>query len=400
MPEQTEPAEPSGEDATASAAPEQERPADSADEGASPPPKAKGRAGTKGRGVAFFALLVAAIAVAGVGYQHWLGTLRDARVDDLDSALRQTREMAGVAQGLGRQNERLAAQLAGVEEEQARQRQALGEARSALAEAIASARDRAPADARQWRLAEVEYLLRITGHRLVMERDAATARALLMLADDILAELDDFAFHEVRALLAEDVAALAAYRGADVQGVSLRLEAMRGSLNDLPLRLPEYADAPEGGAEPDEETSAGLSAWDALVARIGGLVRFRRHDPGTLRPLLPPTQADYLEQHLRLAVDRAQLAALRRTQAVFDSSLATMAEWLDAYLDPNHDLVRHLGVEIAALREVELTKRLPDVSRPLRRFMELRRDVPQPARGADKPAESQALPDATAPAES
>ena len=358
----------------------------------SPPPAPK----AKGRAVALFALLVAGIAVAGVGYEYWRGVLRDTRVDTVAGSVRKTRETAGQALRLGRET---AAQLDSMALEQARHRQALDEARGALAEAVANTRHRAPPDARLWRLAEAEYLLRIAGHRLAMERDASAARALLMRADETLAELGDFAFHEVRALLAEDIAALAVYRGADVQGVFLRLEAMRESLGDLPLRLPEYVAAPPKASHQPDEEEAAASLWDALVARLGELVRFRRHDPRGMRPLLPPTQADYLEQHLRLSVDRAQLAALRREQALFDASLATMAEWLDAHLDPDNHSVRHLRAEIAALREAQLAAPLVDVSRPLRRFMELRRDFPQPDGEADNRPESQASTKAKAPAD-
>lgn len=331
------------------------------------------------RSVAWLVLLVAGVAVLSLGYYAWRGV--DAELEAAQAELAGLREMGRRVEGqgdeLGEEMARLGDRLDVVE---ANDRQLSASLRG-LRGAVADAATARPASAAQWRVAEAEYLLRVANHRLLMERDAAATRRLLGLADDILAELDDLAFHEVRALLAEDMAALAAYQGADVQGVFLRLEALRSALPDLPLRLPEFAASAVQSPPADEHAapsagpasaSAPASMWDALVARLGALVRFRRQDVPAPRPLLPPSQAGYLEQHLLLSIDRAQLGALRREQAVFDASLGKLAEWVEAYLAPNHGAVRRFDAEIAALRQVALAADPPDLSRPLRRLIALR----------------------------
>ena len=134
-------------------------------------------------------------------------------------------------------------------------------ARAALAQALAAA-DGPPAPA-EWKLAEVEYLLRVANSRLAMERDVEGAGNLLAGADAILAELGDFAYHEVRGLLAEERLALGGYRGADTQGAYLRLEAMKALLDSLPLRLPAYIgrgdDAVPASDEAGSEAAEGSS---------------------------------------------------------------------------------------------------------------------------------------------
>lgn len=326
------------------------------------PPRVK-----SGRALAALALLLALIAGGGAGYVYWRGLEHADRVADLQRRVAQA--------GRARQDEigRLRTELDRLRDELERQSVAARDARRELAQALAS-RDRPPS-VRDWRLAEAEYLLRVAGARLLMERDVAGAREMVALADAAIAEFDDLLFHEVRALLAERLAALANYRGADVQGVFLRLEAARRGLDSLPLRPPQHVGgAAPAGKEPGSD-DVERSWWAALLARLKGVVRIRRHDAEGLRPLLPPEQADYLEQHLRLVIDRAQLAALRRQQAVFETVLTTADEWLRTYFNPQDEAVRRLLDEFAELRTSQLMPPPPDLSEPLRRLRALRRQL-------------------------
>ena len=113
------------------------------------------------------------------------------------------------------------------------------------------------------------------------------------------------------------------------------------------------------------------------LARLASLVRIRRHDlpagaSGSVRPLLAPEEARYLEQHLRLSIERAQLALLRGNQVIFSSNLDAARESLNAYLDPAHAATAELLRSIDELSALDLEAPLPDISRSLRRLQELR----------------------------
>ena len=350
-----------------------------AGEAASP---AKPRARRRGRGLAYLALFVALAAGAGyIYYLYWLHQDREARVAALADELTEAGRTSPQWDDLSAKTDELRAEVAQLRQALQRQQQVLEETRTALAKATAEARGQQVPGPRAWRIAELEHLLRGANQRMLMDRDVRGARQLLRAAEDLLAELDDFALHEVRALVAEDVAALGRYRGVDVQGVFLRLEALRGAIGSLPVRLPQLSDTREGqapaanAADVPEDAAEG-SFLDALLGRLEGLVRFRRHEGEAVRPLLPPEQVEYLEQHLLLAVDRAQLAVLRRDQAVFDATLAAADEWLEAYLDPASETVRRVRAELDSLRQVELATPPPDLSRPLARLRQLRDQRP------------------------
>jgi uroporphyrin-3 C-methyltransferase len=241
--------------------------------------------------------------------------------------------------------------LARFAEDQRLEREASAER---LLEAVNQLASQAPPSRREWKVAEVAYLLRIANHRLLMERDVEGAEQLLVAADAILTELDDFSLYQVRAELADEILALRGVESNDVQGLFLRLEAVKTELKGPSLRLPRL-----GTSQPEPQPAdAGL--WASLVHELGGYLRFRRFDGDSVKPLLAPEEAVYLELNLRLMLERAQLAALRREQIVYRQSLDTALEWLVTYLDDEQQ--RWSVGELEALAAIELDQPLPDIS--------------------------------------
>ena len=345
-----------------------------ADEAAEAQP-ALGRAAPRqrGRGLALLALLLAFAALgvaAWVAYRTWVPPATKAEVDTL------ARDNAALEARLDRELAALAATVDALAGEVASAQQKLAliqEQQQRQAEQSAGPGAQALPPAEAWQVAEAEYLLRVANHRLLLEADAAGAERMLAAADAALAAAAPFAYHEVRALLATERAALKAAAGTDVQGIFLRLDALKGQLGELPLRLPEYiGEEPEAPQPPAATTFLG-----ALGERLAGLVRFRRSD-GSARPLLPPAQAEHLLLHLRLALNHAQLAALRRDQAIYETSLANAAEWLADHVDMRGQASQAVTAEVAALQAEDLAAELPDISGSLARLRAIRAP-PEPA---------------------
>lgn len=313
------------------------------------------------------ALLIALATAAFVGYRAWqdhrAGTQAQAALDDRSAALASLQR---------RVDAELAALAADVEalrrnaEQAESARSRLQDWQTQREQATAGAGAASPPPAQTWQVAEAEYLLRVANHRLRLEADAGGALGMLAAADRALSDADPFAYHDVRALLAQERAALEAVAGADVQGIYLRLAALEGQLDELPLRPPAYA-----AKAADAQEAAGTTALDAILSRLSGLVRFRSAGPPA-RPLLPPEQAEYLQLNLRLALNHAQLAALRRDQAVFGASLATASEWLAAHVDLRAEAASAFASALAALQDEDLAATLPDISGSLARLRGLR----------------------------
>lgn len=339
--------------------PDEKEPQRSEPERAKPERPKKG-----GRLLAGLAFLLALAALGGAGYLYYeliykkpMAPLHD-RIAGLEANLPSLgRDLAELQQDQVQSLERLAEE----------QRESLAEARESMISALNDVSSQAPPAPREWKLAEVEYLLRIANHRVLMERDVDAAVKLLDAADAILLELDDFALYQIRAALADELLALSGVRGNDVQGIYLRLEAVKGRLVDLPVDLPQYLSRTARVEPPAAE-----NFWQALRAELSSYLELRRFD-GSTKPLLAPEEAVYLELNLRLMLERAQLAALRRQQLVYEQSLATARDWLGDFLEADNPEVQQVVGELDALLGVQLDQQLPDISGSLSALLNVRR---------------------------
>lgn len=318
-------------------------------------------AGRSGRGLASLALLLATLALALGGYLYW-----GAHYEPDPLAARLAVLETEAATRPASQADPLSARLAAVESELRAirdQAPARADSGTARAENDAGAGARAAEKPRlmveggaSWQVAEVRYLLRMANHRLGLERDARGAALLLAAADDALRDLDDPRFTPVRARIAEERLAVAGLPAVDAEGLYLALEAIKRDLDQLPLDLPAFADH----APSDTNTEPPEDGWRAVWKAVSELVRVRRVDAA--RPLLAPEEAAYLELNLRLTLERAQLAGLRREQAVFSASIDTAIDWIEAWHDAADPDVRPIVEGLEAIAEVRLDAPMPDLS--------------------------------------
>ncbi len=360
---------------------------------------------SRGLAVAFVSLLSLA-SIAAAGYLYWRvegiagsGGIESRLRDDIARLEREVVRARSMTRGGA---DEMQASIAELEQTQVAHGESLKQLRASLP--TEGRADRSP-DPKAWRLAEVEYLLRIANNRLLMERDTRAADQMLETADAILEELDDYALHDVRAILADERMALANAKTANAQSIFLTLEAIKDALRELPLKQPEYfeladasgseaTEAPLGEpagepvgeplGEPLDETATASGAepdsiGEALKDRFFGLFEFRTRESVAPRPLIRPEEAIYLELNLRLALERAQLAMLRGNQTLFATSLKTAREWLDEYVDPGHAATQRMAQDLDRLASLDIEQPMPDISGSLARLLELQRLRPDPA---------------------
>lgn len=319
---------------------------------------------TKGSVIGWLAFVLALVAVGGTGYLYYRAYY-DNPLDDVTAQLNSVAaEQNSVATDITDQLDSVRAKLSS---DLAKAEQRRAESESALVASLNEAITAGPPTEDRWKIAEVEYLLRIANHRALMERDAKTALQLLSTADAILTELDDFALHPVRAALADEMLALKSRGVSDRQGLFLRLDALKGSLERLPLRVPDYF-APEPVAEEEAQ-----SPWQVLVAQLSGYFKFRKlSGDEAAKPLLSPDEGAYLEMNLRLMIERAQLALLREDAVVFSHSIEDARGWIEQYLDPSDPAVVAVTSDLEELAKVQLDAPIPDISSSLRTLESLR----------------------------
>ena len=343
------------------------------------------------RFLAVLALLFGLVGTAAATYLYYHLVLLDPGADIAGHMAELEAEQSQLRADLERLTSEQNTALEALQAEQLRQQRAAEESLTQMLDGLAVPE---PAAEREWRLAEVEYLLRVANHRVLMERDTRTALDLLKAADDLLAGLEDYAMHGVRATLADEILSLEQASIVDVSEIYLHLDAVKRQLGALTLAVPQYTLGERGDEPPaaapsqaaatvaatqDEDTmgvtdtggeeSAFLAA---LVTEFGKLVRFRRIDTD-FKPPPVPAEAAYLEINLRLILEQAQLAALKYDQALYASSLDAALEWASAYLDGQNPRVLEMVGTLAELRSQNLETPLPDISGSLNELLQAQR---------------------------
>jgi len=344
--------------------PDQERPTDADNDGSgnadlppTPAPRPRG-----GRVLAVFAILIAVAAAAGSAYIYWITQLASERADSVRS------DVSGDLAKLSRRVSELDEQLRSVEtdrmsdktrlEDLRKADNTLGDRLDALESRTArlANRETAPAD---WRLSEVDNLLRIASQQATLARDPQAALAALVQADSLLRNMSDPVVQRVRSQIADDMLALQSVPKPDVEGIALRLGSLARRVDQLPLKgRHERGVEQSGGNEPP----GGLARLKAKVKDFFSSIFRVRSAEGPATPLLSPQESFFLRRNLELELQAARIAVLEGETPVYRASIASARQWTEAYFladDPG------VGAFISALSELEgrqIAVEIPDIS--------------------------------------
>ncbi|KAB2319588.1 heme biosynthesis operon protein HemX [Betaproteobacteria bacterium SCN1] len=198
----------------------------------------------------------------------------------------------------------------------------------------------------EWTLAEIEQVLLTAAQQLQLTGNVKAAIVALEGADVRLQRLNKPQFTELRRAIAADLAKLRAVPSLDEVGASARIEALVAQHASWPL-----ASAQGSEAVPAPRTVNALSLGQELWGELKRLVQIRRVE-GNEAVLLPPDQAYFLRENLRLRLLSARLALMGQDEAAFRADLQAARDMLTRYFN-----TRDAGVA-AALKEIHWLSRL------------------------------------------
>jgi uroporphyrin-3 C-methyltransferase len=188
----------------------------------------------------------------------------------------------------------------------------------------------------EWQLAEIEQVLAIAQQQLQLSGNVRAALLALQLAESRLSRVDRPQFLPVRRALTRDIDRLKSLPVLDVPGLSLAIDRLIASVDSLPLAFDERIDrtASAKAAKPAP------AAEENFFARLGGEVWKELRQLVVVRkveapepPLLPPQQAWFLRENLKLRLLNARLALLTRDEAGYREDLRVTQAWIQRYFD-------------------------------------------------------------------
>ncbi|MEO8145331.1 MAG: uroporphyrinogen-III C-methyltransferase [Betaproteobacteria bacterium] len=275
------------------------------------------------------ALVVLAAIVAGL----WLDTRGriGATQEELARRLRDIETETREARTLGRQTQetlREALGKLGALEAKLAESQNQQVALEALYQELARNRD-------EWQLAEIEQVLAIAQQQLQLSGNVRAALLALQLAESRLSRVDRPQFLPVRRALTRDIDRLKSLPALDVPGLSLTIDRLIASVDALPLAFDERVERPAPG-----KVAKAAPAEENFFARLGGEVWKELRQLVVVRkveapepPLLPPQQAWFLRENLKLRLLNARLALLTRDEAGYREDLRVAQRWIQSYFD-------------------------------------------------------------------
>ncbi|MCP4486672.1 MAG: hypothetical protein GY820_05030 [Gammaproteobacteria bacterium] len=239
-------------------------------------------------------------------------------------------------------------------------------------------------DQNGWQLAEVEYLMRIAQHKLILENDFEGAALTLQAASDRIASTGDPGLLPVRVKISDEIAELKTRSRADLVGMTLKLAQLARQIRSLkPGFQPDIVEPAK--AEPESDAAAEADFVDWVRAFLGSQVKI---EPDTE---LPPIQTETLiinvnetlEDNLKLT----RWSVLERDVVQYRRLMKQNIELFRQYYNlddaANHDFLSQLE----ALQKAEIKPEKPDILgslEMLRKIISKRDDAADQPIGEDR----------------
>jgi uroporphyrin-3 C-methyltransferase len=219
----------------------------------------------------------------------------------------------------------------------------------------------------EWQLAEIEQVLAIASQQLQLAGNVRAALLALQLAEARLARTDRPQFVPIKRALARDIDRLKALPAIDMAAMSMRLDSLVAGVDALPLAFEDRAERPAAakgaaGASPE----AGF--WSRLGAEVWGELRqlvVVRQMNAPEPPLLPPTQAYFLRENLRLRLLNARMSLLTRDEAGYREDLRAAQAWIRRYFDPRSKQTVDALAQLKGLAGASVSFEMPTISESL-----------------------------------
>lgn len=306
------------------------------------------------------ALVLAAVALIAVLGLAWntLNRLQDMelqlarRIGEFDAAGREARSAVRDANAILND---LTARLSALEN-RAQEAQSEQLALAAMYQELARSQDERV-------VADIEQTLLLAQQQLRLAGNVRAALIALEAAEARLARLGKPQFAGLQEAIGRDIARLKLLPAADIAGINARLDVLVQSVDRLRLAVepgPTHTLAPQ--------TVTGdrwQRLWQGTLDELRQLIRVQRLDKPDAA-LLPPEQAWFLRENLKLRLLAARLAMLNRDEAAYKADLAMAQAWVERYFNTQEPLTQGVLASLKELAALPVAQQEADLSESLK----------------------------------
>jgi uroporphyrin-3 C-methyltransferase len=170
----------------------------------------------------------------------------------------------------------------------------------------------------------------------------------------------------IRRALARDIERLKTLPTLDLPGMTMRINGLAAQVDSLPLAFDERSEAHPPAKEAARDDERGF--WSRLSAEVWNELRqlvVVRQVENPEPPLLPPSQAYFVRENLRLRLLNARLSLLARDEAGYREDLRTAQRWIQRYFDPRSKQTAEALNQLKQLSSSTVSFELPSISESL-----------------------------------
>lgn len=245
-----------------------------------------------------------------------------------------------------------------------------------LAAQLANTSDIIERGQKGWMLWEVRHILRMAQHRLLLDRDFATAAAGLRAADARIKDINDVRLIPLRRSIARQIQTLDRFPHPDYTGIQLELDNIMARLKDDLLAGTRRAARPAAAGSAQAAPPAQPAGFKKLLAPLQHfIVETLAKARQALRDSVNITHGEHKvalfieQQEKQRAYDvlgnkllGAKYSVSARDDPAFHRQLNAARAWLERHAEftQRAALIRQLD----ALSKNNLTPPLPDISQP------------------------------------
>ena len=189
-----------------------------------------------------------------------------------------------------------------------------------------------------WKIAEVQYLLKVASHHLHLNRDAQTTITALKAADKELISISLPSLLPLRHLLAKDIANLQQYEAADLGTVIIAIDDLSDRLKLKLTSKTGLSGSDSAAARATDQNSGKKSSTllNRMKARLDETVVIKRYDNKLAKRIKGDTQQVRYEL-IRLKLETLKLLALKSQPNAYQIQLRQLSrilneehiDWLD-----------------------------------------------------------------------
>jgi uroporphyrin-III C-methyltransferase len=307
-----------------------------------------------GKTIAWIALILALIAVIIASYTWWLSEQKRDLAGAINSNIAAfSDKLASIQQSSTTQQTQQSSSLEALQQKLQAQT-TLAQQQQTQLNQIQAALDKLQAkqtgNASYWRMLEVKHLLQTAAIKLAVERDSATAIALLDTANIKLeGQLNSL---ELQKAIASDIGSIKANYPISPSRLLMQVESLQQQLLVLPLinMTPEEVQNTYAKETEVKQSKDWLDKIIDAAKPAYNIIPVNR----ALEPLLQPSERHYLLMNMTLSTQQLQVAIAAGNQALKDTLIEKLMRWTSQYFDDKQEATKQFVEALGQLKAVKL----------------------------------------------